>query len=123
MKGVLIIDDDQKIRKIIKRQLHRTEFNLHEAENRDIAFSILAETDIAVVICDIKMKDANGLVVLKELRTQYPGIPVIMLTGFIDKKVSDKAKTLGCFDFITKPVRREKLISTIRDALSGGDAS
>ena len=62
------------------------------------------------------MKDTNGFVILKELKKKYPDIPVIMLTGFIDKKISDKAKEMGCFDFITKPVRREKLKETIDNA-------
>ena len=117
MKNLLIIDDDERIRKIIKIQLH-SKFNVCDAENKDIAFQILKDIQADVIICDIKMKDANGFVILKELKKTYPGIPVIMLTGFIDKKISDKAKKMGCFDFVTKPVRREKLIRTINRALA-----
>ena len=117
MKNLLIIDDEERIRKIIRIQLHNTEFSVYEAENRDLAFKILESVPVDVIICDIKMKESNGFVILKELKEKYPHIPVIMLTGFIDKKVSDKAKEMGCFDFITKPVRREKLKETISNAL------
>lgn len=117
MKNLLIIDDDEKIRKIIRIQLHKTEICVYEAENKDIAFQILGDIHVHVIICDIKMKDSNGFVTLKEIKEKYPDIPVIMLTGFIDKKISDKAKDMGCFDFITKPVRREILKQTINKAL------
>ncbi|MBN2533746.1 MAG: response regulator [Spirochaetales bacterium] len=116
MKNLLIIDDDERIRKIMRIQLH-TEYNVYDAEKKDIAFQILTTVPVDVIICDIKMKDSNGFVILKELKEKYPDIPVIMLTGFIDKSMSDKAKKMGCFDFITKPVRREKLKMTINKAL------
>lgn len=117
MKNLLIIDDDQRIRKIVKVQLYNTEYSVYEAENKKVAFQILESVPVDVIICDIKMKDSNGFVILKELKEKYPDIPVIMLTGFIDKIISDKAKEMGCFDFITKPVRREKLKQTISRAL------
>jgi two-component system response regulator HydG len=116
MKHILIIDDDEKIRKIITIQLHNTDFRVFEAEDRVQAFGILGKEHIDVVLCDIKMKDTSGFVILEELRHTRPGTPVIMLTGFIDKKVSERAKELGSFDCITKPVRREKLIETITKA-------
>jgi len=117
MKKILIIDDDKRIRQIIKIQLNKTKFTLFEAEDRPSALKILESEDIHVIICDIKMKDTNGFVLLEEMKKKYTNIPVIMLTGFIDKKVSDKAMRLGSFDFITKPVRRQHLIDTIRRAL------
>ncbi|MBN1696595.1 MAG: response regulator [Spirochaetales bacterium] len=125
MKNVLIIDDDERIRHIIKIQLHKTDFNLLEADNREIALETLRGSPVDVIICDIKMKDTTGFILLKELKATYPHIPVIMLTGFIDKNVSEKAKRMGSFAFITKPVRREKLIETIRQAVDdgGGPAS
>jgi len=117
MKNLLIIDDELQIRRIIRIQLHKKDYTIHEADNKDIAFKILEDVPIDVIICDIKMKDSNGFVILKEIKIKYPDIPVIMLTGFIDKKISDKARNMGCFDFMTKPVRREKLLQTIEKAI------
>ena len=104
--------------KIIKIQLYKKEFKIYEAKNKNIAFETMTSVPIQVIICDIKMKDSNGFVILQELKKKYPDIPVIMLTGYIDQKISEKAKGMGCFDFITKPVRREKLIETINKALT-----
>jgi DNA-binding NtrC family response regulator len=116
MKYVLIIDDDENIRKIIKIQLHNSDYSLFEAEDKASAMTILAAEHIDVVLCDIKMKDTTGFIILTEIREKYPGVPVIMVTGFIDKKVSERARELGSFECITKPVRREKLIETITKA-------
>jgi DNA-binding NtrC family response regulator len=116
MKHVLIIDDDEKIRKIIQVQLGRTSYRLFEADDREKAFCILGTERIDVVLCDIKMKDTSGFVILEEMKRTRPEVPVIMLTGFIDKKVLERAKELGSYDCITKPVRREKLIETIANA-------
>lgn len=117
MKTLLVIDDDQSIRKIIKVQLHKSELKILEAENQKMAFEVLDQEEIHVILCDIKMKDTNGFFILKEIKEKYPAIPVIMLTGFIDKKVAERAEELGSFAFITKPVRREKLLEYINLAL------
>jgi two-component system, NtrC family, response regulator HydG len=116
MKHVLIIDDDEKIRKIITIQLHKSDYRIFEAEDREQAMGVLGREHIDVVLCDIKMKDTSGFVILEEIKNSRPGVPVIMLTGFIDKKVSERAKELGSYDCITKPVRKEKLIETISRA-------
>jgi DNA-binding NtrC family response regulator len=117
MKKVLIIDDDERIRRIIKIQLHKSGLTLFEAENKDTAFTILEKESVDVIICDLKMKDTSGFTLLEEIIEKYNQIPVIMLTGFIDKNISERAKRIGSFDFITKPVRREKLIETIYRAI------
>jgi DNA-binding NtrC family response regulator len=117
MKKLLIIDDDDRIRKIIKIQLHKKAVELFDAPNKNSAFEILNREKIDCVICDIKMKDTNGFVILQDIKKQFEDLPVIMLTGFIDKKVSERAQKLGSFDFITKPVRRENLVSTISKAI------
>jgi DNA-binding NtrC family response regulator len=116
MKSLLVIDDDERIRKVIKIQLKDTDYKVFEADDKNTAMELIRDNPIDIVICDIKMKESNGFEILKEIKQLYPELPVIMLTGFIDKKMSDDAKEMGCFDFITKPVRREKLIQTIDSA-------
>jgi len=121
MRHVLIIDDDEKIRKIIKIQLHNSEYSLFEAEDKTGAMTIIENEHIDVVLCDIKLKDTTGFIILTEIKEKYPGLPVIMVTGFIDKKTSERAKELGSFECVTKPVRREKLIETITKAYEAKD--
>jgi two-component system response regulator YesN len=116
--AVLIIDDDEHIRHIIRRQMQLAPYTVFEAGNRLEAFDILREQPISAVVCDIKMKDTDGFEITKQIKEQFPLLPVIILTGFIEEEYSDKAKELGCFDFLIKPVKREKLIQVLKRALS-----
>jgi len=117
--AVLIIDDDEHIRHIIRRQLQLAPYTVFEAGNRQEAFGILCSETISAVICDIKMKDTDGFEITKQIKEQFPFLPVIILTGFIEEEYSNKARELGCFDFLIKPVKREKLRSVLDRALSG----
>ena len=118
MKKILIIDDDKRIRDIIKIQLHNEELEILEASNDSEVFPVLSTHDISVILCDVKLKQADGFSIVEFLKSSiYSKIPVIMLTGFIDRETSERAKSVGCVDFITKPVKRQKLIETIKKAL------
>lgn len=117
MNKILIIDDDKRIRDIIKIQLGKNEFIILEAQNQLEAFNVFETNRVDVVLCDIKMKEIDGITVLKQIKSRSPDLPVIMLSGFINKEISDEARQAGCFDFITKPVKRQKLLEIINKAL------
>jgi DNA-binding NtrC family response regulator len=116
--AVLIIDDDERIRHIIKRQLALAAYTVFEAASARQAFEIFDSQNIDAVVCDIKMKDTDGFEITKQIKEQLPSLPVVILTGFIEEEYSDKARKLGCFDFLVKPVKREKLIQVLNKALS-----
>ncbi|MBN1411067.1 MAG: response regulator [Spirochaetales bacterium] len=117
MIKLLIIDDDIHIRKIVRIQLGKTSIEVTAASGRIEAEAHLKKTSFDIFICDIKMKDSNGMEILKNLKTDYPDTPVIMLTGFIDKKYYDAVMELGAYDCLTKPVKKERLIKIIEEAL------
>lgn len=117
MNQILIIDDEERIRRIIKIQLRNTGFSVFEAEDSETAFTILKSQNINVVICDIKMKGLGGIEILKRIKMENETIPVIMLTGFIDDEYVKLSRENSCFDFLTKPVQREMLIQVINSAL------
>jgi CheY-like chemotaxis protein len=107
--SILIIDDDKPIRRIIKTQLGQAVYRVFEAESRAEVFNILDARKIDAVICDIKMKDTDGFEVTRQIRSRFPGLPVIILTGLIERENMETARSLGCYDFLIKPVKREKL--------------
>jgi len=119
MKNILIIDDESRIRDIIKIQLQAQPFIVLEAENEQQAFAVLASNTISLILCDVKLKELDGFTIVQKLKAlEYKNIPVIMLTGFIDKETTEQANKIGCADFITKPVKRQKLIDCINKALN-----
>ena len=116
-KKLLIIDDEKRIRKIIKIQLRHTPLLISEAEDINRALDLIKKNEIDVVICDIKLKTADGIEVLKQIKASSPQLPVIILTGFIERDYRDRAEAIGCSDYLIKPVKRQRLISTIEKAL------
>jgi DNA-binding NtrC family response regulator len=122
VKKLLVIEDELEIRRIIRTQLKRMEIEILEAGGKTDALAILAASPPDAVICDIKMKDSNGIEILEIIHRDHPRLPVIMLTGFIDKLYYDQVRDAGGFDLITKPVRREKLMETVENAFQSGQS-
>jgi DNA-binding NtrC family response regulator len=117
---VLVIDYDERIRQIIKLQLKSLPYIIREASTSREAFCILKNEKVDTVICDLKMKDIDGFDILRRIKARFPSLPIIILTGFIEKDYAEKADALGCFDFINKPVKREKLREVLSRALKIG---
>ena len=117
--AVLIVDDDKRIRHIIKNQLKSAGYIIFEAGTAKQAIKILNMEKVDMIVCDIKMKEADGFEFIRQLKEHTPTLPVIILTGFIEKEYALKARELGCFAFLIKPVKREKLIRVLERAVGG----
>jgi DNA-binding NtrC family response regulator len=115
--SILAIDDDEVILQSISRQLRNENVTLDLEQNPITGLERAAEKRYDLVLCDIKMKPINGIEVLRQLKERDPGLPVVILSAFIDDQLFEEAKRLGSYDFLIKPVRRHKLTSTIFRAL------
>lgn len=115
---VYLVDDDESLRTAVSRLLQTAGFTVH-------AFSSAAEFLISqntrnrgCLLLDVRMPGGpSGLELQKGLMRQASSIPIIFLTGHGDIPMSVQAIKDGAFDFLTKPVRRETLISTVVAAL------
>jgi CheY-like chemotaxis protein len=121
-RRLLVIDDDLSVQRSIGRQLKgasgggdRLEVSFETDPEK--ALRLIASGDWDLVLCDIKMKPLSGLEVLAKIRAGRPSLPVIMLTGFVDDQIIERAQALGCSDFLIKPVRKEQLVAAIRRVL------
>ena len=117
MKNILVIDDDVMILDSIKRQLKNQDFKLDLEENPVNALKKLEINKYDLVICDMRMKPITGDEVLKKIKRDIPGLPVIVLTGFVDDNVMENVKKIGCDEFIIKPVRKKELIRIINSLI------
>ncbi len=101
---ILIVDDDDVIRTLLIRFLEK-EHTLFCARNGAEALDILQahQAEIDLVLCDIEMPQVNGLEVLKTVRSQYPGIDIIMISGSANTRVAVQAIREGAYDYISKP--------------------
>jgi DNA-binding response OmpR family regulator len=115
VKNILIIDDDVRILNIIEKQLKNQDYILELENDPVLALKKVFENDYDLIICDIKMEPINGLEIIKKVKENRPGLPVIFLTAYPDDQIKMTASNIGSNDFLVKPVRRDELINAINN--------
>ena len=116
-KNILIIDDEKLIRWSLVQKLASWNLETQEAETCEEGKQIIEKEPPDLVILDVNLPDKKGTDFLEEIKSQWPEIPVIMITayGSIDDAVT--AMRLGAYDFITKPINDLKLQNAVNNAM------
>lgn len=114
--SVLIIDDKEKLCKILAEDFSHVGCIADFALNSEMALYKLGESVIDVVLLDLKLGAESGLDLLKTIKELYPKIPVIMVTGYGTIKNAVEAVKLGAWDYIQKPVNFTKIYQTVTNA-------
>lgn len=118
---VLVVDDEASIRKTLRICLSQAGYHVIEAGDGQEAITALNNGDNALmvdaIICDIRMPRIDGADAIRYFRTQYPSIPVIVLTGFPDIDLAIAMMKVGVKDYLLKPVTKENLLSVLGRAL------
>jgi two-component system response regulator AtoC len=115
-ESILIVDDEQLIRKSIARRLMSEGYDVAEAEDGRRALE-RAATAIDLVILDYRLPDMDGLAILKELRRLQPDALVILLTAYANVDTAVQAMKLGAYHFANKPFDLDALTAMIEQAL------
>jgi DNA-binding NtrC family response regulator len=113
---VLLVDDEEEFVQSLAERIKMRELGSDVALNGEEALAKLGEDLPDVMILDFKMPGIDGLTVLEEVKKAYPGVQVIMLTAHGTEDTEKKARELGAFDYLQKPVGIETLVSTIKKA-------
>jgi DNA-binding response OmpR family regulator len=114
---VLIVDDDEVIRTLLRLTLPTEGFDIVEAESGDHALALVDGHTPALVLLDWRMPGRSGAEVLQELKRRYPGTPVIVLTAEPETPNRKQAEELGADVFVTKPFSPLQLLATIERLL------
>jgi DNA-binding NtrC family response regulator len=114
---ILIVDDEDNIRDVIKDILKPLDAEILEAENGAKAIELLKKHKINTVILDYKMPEVNGLEVLKYISENSPKTTSIMVTAFAERSDVITAIEYGLFDFIEKPFAPTILFTRVKNAL------
>ena len=119
MTKILIIEDEEPIRRVLVRILidENKNFKITEAKNGKEGISYLKKEKFDLVLCDIKMPKMDGIEVLQEAKINNINIPFIILTGHGNLETAVDAMKLGAYDFISKPPDLNRLLTTVRNAL------
>jgi two-component system chemotaxis response regulator CheY len=118
---VMVVDDEEQIRKVVSIALNKAGYDVLEAEDGGKAIELLNKDEnplmMDVIVCDIRMPKINGTEAIAYFRSQYPSTPVVVLTGYPDVQLATSLLKEGVVDFLTKPVDRDKLLSSVKAAM------
>lgn len=117
---ILIVDDERDINDTLQETLRGAGYDVEGAYDGVEGIEMLRQGKFHLVLLDIRMPQKDGLEVLKFVKTEHPGIKVIMVTGLASREEIRETVNHGAFACIVKPFRLEKIIETVRKALGEG---
>jgi DNA-binding NtrC family response regulator len=117
--GILVVDDERTLRFTLSEALGDEGYRTFEAANGSEALGQLRESNIDVVLLDLKLKESgeDGIVLLKRIKRDYPEIEVIMMTAYGKFDHAVEATKAGCYQFIGKPFQLDEIKMVVRGAL------
>src|SRR3978361_1322625 len=99
MKGtILIVDDEEKLRAMLKRILTLEDFRILEANTIRAATKVLEKDAVDVLLCDVKLPDGHGVAFTKLVKEKFPAVEVVLLTAFGNIPDGIEAMKNGAFD-------------------------
>jgi DNA-binding NtrC family response regulator len=113
---LLVVDDEAGVRQSLQLVFNKT-YRVLEASSADEVIQKLTDDKPDVILLDIMMPGADGLAVLKQIKSIHPECQVIMLTGLNTARTAFAAKGTGAFDYVTKPFDVEELRLRVEHAL------
>ena len=119
MSKILIIEDEEPIRRVLVRILTEEDssFEIKEASDGKKGLDLIKNESFDLVLCDIKMPKVDGIELLQRTRKINLTLPFIMLTGHGNIETAVESMKLGAYDFISKPPDLNRLINSVRNAL------
>jgi len=119
MSKILIIEDEEPIRRVLVRILSEEDssFEIQQASDGKKGLDLIKKESFDLVLCDIKMPKVDGIELLQRTRKTNLTLPFIMLTGHGNIETAVESMKLGAYDFISKPPDLNRLINSVRNAL------
>ena len=119
MAKILIIEDEDAIRRVLKKIISEENdaYDVLEAADGLVGIEMIRNNDFDLILCDIKMPKMDGVEVLEKTKKIKPEIPMVMISGHGDLDTAVNTMRLGAFDYISKPPDLNRLLNTVRNAL------
>src|SRR5262245_16278514 len=114
---ILVVDDEEKIRQTLRGVLSDEGFPVLEASDGRRALELLEETIPRLAIVDVWMPEVDGIELVERMRTQAPGVPIIVISGHGTIETAVRVIRLGAFDFLEKPFPLDALLNVVGRAL------
>jgi two-component system NtrC family response regulator len=115
--SILVVDDEEHLRRVVQVQLQQHGYSADTAVNGQEALAALRRAPYDLVLADMKMPGMSGLELLRQVKKDFPHIPVIILTAYGTIDTAVEAMRAGAFNYVTKPVHTEELKLMVGRAL------
>lgn len=117
-ENILIVDDDINILELLQRHLHSLNYHTYKAISVKEAVAILRDTEIDLLITDLKMPEVDGFQLIQFAAEHYPNIPKLVVTGYPSVQDALSAIKSGAVDYLVKPFTKEELKQSVLKSLS-----
>ncbi|KAA2240987.1 sigma-54-dependent Fis family transcriptional regulator [Chitinophaga agrisoli] len=117
MANVLLVEDEQDVRQLLKRMLSLEGFTVFDAGSCKAAFNIVENENIDLVLCDVKLPDGSGVDLIRQIKAAYQYIEIILITAYGNIPDSVQAIKNGAFDYIIKANDNERILPLLYRAL------
>ncbi len=120
MARILIVDDEDEIRNMLRQMFEREGFEVVEAPDGKEALKIFRKEQTDLVITDIIMPEQEGLETIIKLKKEFPKVKIIAMSGggiIEPEPYLNMAEKVGALRTFTKPVKREEILETVKDVL------
>jgi DNA-binding NtrC family response regulator len=116
---ILVVDDEKNIRRTLRMVLEGSGFNTLEAASAEACLELLHSNEVDLVILDVRLPKMSGIEALAKIRDEPEtrGLPVLMVSGHASVAEAVQAVKLGATDFFEKPLDRDRVLVTVRNAL------
>jgi len=115
---ILIIDDDESIGSTLSRIFRRFGYETRETTTGKQGLAVFSTESIDLVLLDLQLPDMDGIDIAREMVTANPAIPIIVISAHGNIPTAVEATKLGVYDFLEKPLNRERLLLTVRNAIA-----
>jgi len=124
-EAILVVEDNEGIRRAVRRMLTQLGYRVIEAENATEALEVLAAEPVVLLFTDVVMPGAmDGVELARAAMARWPDLKVILTSGFPESRLSGNGEAPAGLRLLSKPYRREELARALREALderqSGG---
>jgi len=120
LNRILIVDDDDQLRKSFEKLLREEGYEVHGAASGEAGIRIVEDTVPDLVVVDVRLPGMNGLETFKAIKELEPKLPVIIMTAYGSTETAIEATRQGAFDYVLKPFDVSEILRIIKQALDAG---
>lgn len=119
--SVMIVEDDADLREALSDTLQMAGYRVAEAANGSAALDLLENDDVRIVVSDVQMDGMDGHTLLRRIKTDYPELPVVLMTAYGTIQKAVEAMQDGAVDYLVKPFEAEVIVNMVARYLPNED--